>query len=95
MNLVDDLSAEERLNITGRFNRKLYEHNRQALSAANTRLNLQDGKHVWQVPFFEDTHDEDNDTSDRDSSDDSDEELEKKDKPEKKRKRPETDKEKH
>ena len=83
-NLMEGLSAEERLNITGRYNRKLYEHNLQALSAANTRLNLQSGMHIWQVPFFEDTHDEDNDTSESEDSDSDseEEESEKKDKKE-------------
>lgn len=88
-NLVEGLSAEERLNVMGRYNRKLYQHDLQALSAANIRLNLQGGKHIWQVPFFEDVHDEDNDTeSEEESEEDSEEEetTEKKEKAENKMK---------
>ena len=73
-NLVDNLSEEERLNIRGRYNRKLYEHNVQALSSKNIRLNLQGGQHIWQIPFFEDSHDEDNDTTESEDSDDDEEE---------------------
>ena len=51
--------------------------NNEALGVENIRANLeQPGKHIWKIPFFMDTFDEDNDTSsdDSDSDDDSDEE---------------------
>lgn len=36
-------------------------------------LNLQQGKHIWQIPFFGDYFIEDNDTSDSEEESDEDE----------------------
>jgi len=58
-----DIKAKE-LNITGRFNRKLFQEHQEALSVASVRSNLETaGKHIWETAFYMDSYAEDNDTS--------------------------------
>lgn len=56
------------MNIKGRFNRKMFEHNRYVLGVENLRANLT-VRHIWQLPFYIDTFSEDNDTEEDEDSD--------------------------
>jgi hypothetical protein len=49
----------------------LYAHNKQALGIENLKENIKI-KHIWQVPYYLDEYDEDNDTDEEDDSDEED-----------------------
>ena len=53
------------LNITGRFSREVYNMNTKVLSTDHFKNNLESSnKQIWEVPFFYEPFDEDNDSSD-------------------------------
>ena len=73
---------EEKLNISGRFNRKIYEKNKSELGVENIRNQLdQPEKQIWEIPFLFKSFDEDNFDQDDEisetSSDENEEEFRK------------------
>jgi len=68
---TDEEKKKYELNFKGRFNRKLFEMNQEALSVLNLRLNLQQrNRHIWEVPYNHDAFEEDNDTDEESDEDD-------------------------
>ena len=49
----------------------MYAHNKQALGIENLKENIKI-KHIWQVPYYLDEYNEDNDTDEEDDSDEED-----------------------
>lgn len=60
--------ADIMLNVSGRFNRESFKKNEELLSVENMKKGMQvRGKHLWELPFYSNKYQEDNDTSDEES----------------------------
>ena len=77
LKIPTEINDKPNINIYGRFNRKLFDLNQQSLSVDNLKANLADKKHIWEMPFYDDTYFEDNDTSDEESSEEEEDEYSK------------------
>ena len=60
-----EMIRRNRINIAGRFDREMYDMNNMVLSTENYKESLENSdKQIWEVPFFYEPYDEDNDSTD-------------------------------
>jgi hypothetical protein len=64
--MLQNMTNDQFLNLKGRYKRNIYQKNQKALCSDSMKEQLLSGKNIWDIPFYFDSHAQDDDSSSSD-----------------------------